>query len=540
MATAESTRPRPRPFLFARVDPWRVAPVLAAAIAGAVYLVTAPKTGDLAAHVFRSDLFGRYGFTVWNGDWYGGHHTPAYSVLFPPLAWLVGPAVAGVLGALAAAAAFEPLARGHFGPSARWGSLWFGAATSTMLFTGRLPFALGVALGICSLLALQRRRTALAVLLAILSPLGSPVAGAFLALAAVAVLLRADPVYRRCALIVAAAGTVPTILLVAAFPEGGRQPYALLAFLPVLVTMAMFVLLLPRAERTLRIGAALYALVAIVAYVASTPLGGNASRLGELLAGPVALCALLATRREMARPAVMLALLVPLAFWQLSAPVRALMNGEDDQSRYRAYFRPLVDFLQDNARPPGRVEVVFSDAHWESADVAIHEPIARGWERQLDIGRNSLFYDGTLNARTYRAWLADNAVRWVALPDTKLDYSAQREAQLVRGGQPYLKPRWSSPHWRVYEVTSPHSLVTSEGSADIRATSFGAEQVRLAVARPGSALVRVRWTPYWVANGACVERDGSWTRITTRRAGALRLRIDFSPWRLFERGRRCA
>jgi hypothetical protein len=304
--------------------------------------------------------------------------------------------------------------------------------------------------------------------------------------------------------------------------------------------MAMFVLLLPRAERTLRIGAALYALVAIVAYVASTPLGGNASRLGELLAGPVALCALLATRREMARPAVMLALLVPLAFWQLSAPVRALMNGEDDQSRYRAYFRPLVDFLQDNARPPGRVEVVFSDAHWESADVAIHEPIARGWERQLDIGRNSLFYDGTLNARTYRAWLADNAVRWVALPDTKLDYSAQREAQLVRGGQPYLKPRWSSPHWRVYEVTSPHSLVTSEGSADIRATSFGAEQVRLAVARPGSALVRVRWTPYWVANGACVERDGSWTRITTRRAGALRLRIDFSPWRLFERGRRCA
>lgn len=540
MATAESTRLRPEPRLSARVDAWRVAPVLAAALAGAVYLVTAPKTGDLAAHVFRSDLFGRHGFTVWNGDWYGGHHTPAYSVLFPPLAWLVGPAVAGVLGALAAAAAFEPLARRHFGPSARWGALWFGVATSTMLFTGRLPYALGVALGLCSLLALQRRRTVLAVLFAILCPLGSPVAGAFLALAAAAVLLTGDRAHRTGAVLVAAAGIVPTMLLVAAFPEGGRQPYALLAFLPVVVATTAYVLLMPKEEKALRVGAAIYGAVAIAAYVAATPLGGNASRLGELFAGPVALCALLGPRRGWARPAIMAVLLVPLAFWQLSAPVRAVINGEDNLSRFRVYYRPLVQFLEANEQPPGRVEVVFTDAHWESANVAIREPIARGWERQLDIGRNSLFYDGTLNARTYRQWLADNAVRWVALPDTRLDYSGREEARLVAGGLPYLKLRWTSQHWRLYEVTSPHSLVTSEGAADISATSFGAEQVRLAVKRPGSALVRVRWTPYWVAHDACVQRDGDWTRITTTHPGAVRLRIDFSLWRVFQRGKRCA
>jgi hypothetical protein len=540
MASAESTCLRPQPLLPARLDAWRVAPVLAAALAGAVYLLTAPKTGDLAAHVFRSELFGRHGFAVWNGDWYGGHHIPAYSVLFPPLAWLVGPAVAGVLFALVAAAAFEPLARRHFGAAARWGSLWFGAATSTMLFTGRLPYAMGVALGLCSLLALQRRRTAIAVLLALLCPLGSPVAGAFLALAAVAVLLTAGPEYRRASLLVAAAGTVPTILLVAAFPEGGSQPYALLAFLPVLLATGGYVLLMPREERTLRLGALIYGAVAILAYVAPTPLGGNASRLGELFAGPVALCALLGPRRGWARPLTMVVLLVPLAFWQLSAPVRAVMNGEDDQSRYRAYYRPLVDFLEDNEQPPGRVEVVFTDAHWETADVAIHEPIARGWERQLDIGRNSLFYDGTLNARSYRQWLADNAVRWVALPDARLDYSGRQEAAMVSRGLPYLKLRWTSPHWRVYEVTSPHALVSAEGAADISAQSFGAEQVRLVVKRPGSALVRVRWTPYWVAAGACVQRDGDWTRITARRTGIVRMRIDFSPWRLFQRGKRCA
>jgi hypothetical protein len=540
MATAESTRLRPRPLLPARVDGWQVAPVIAAALAGALYLILAPKTGDLAAHVFRSELFGRHGFTVWNGAWYGGHHTPAYSVLFPPLAWAVGPAVAGVLAALAAAAVFEPLARRHFGRAARWGTLWFGLATSTMLFTGRLPYALGVALALGSLLALQRGRTVVAVGLAILSPLGSPVAGAFLALAAVAVALTGERAGRRGALLVAAAGIVPTILLAAAFPEGGSQPYALFAFLPVPVTMALFALLLPRDEGVLRTGAVLYGLVAIAAYILPTPLGGNWSRLGELFGGPVALCGFLGPRRAWARPLPMLALLLPLAFWQLAAPVRAVLNGEDDQSRYRAYFRPLVDFLEDNQQPPGRVEVVFTDAHWESADVAIHVPIARGWERQLDVGRNSLFYDGTLNARTYRQWLQDNAVRWVALPDAKLDYSGRQEARLVSGGLPYLKLRWTAPHWRVYEVTSPDSLVTPVGPARIRALGLGTEQVKLAVDRAGSALVRVRWTPYWKASGACVERAGDWTRITARRTGTIRLRIDFSPLRVFERGRRCA
>jgi hypothetical protein len=540
MATAASAPLRARHLPGLRADPWRLAGIAGALLAGIAYLALAPKTGDLAAHAFRSDLFGHQGFTIWNGDWYGGHHTPAYSVLFPPLAWLTGPAVAGVLAALAAAAVFEPLAYRHFGPGARWGTLWFGLATSTMLFTGRLPYALGVALGLGSLLALQRGKRVLAVGLAILCPLGSPVAGAFLTLTAFTAALAGPARARGAALLVAIAGVVPTGLLVVAFPEGGHQPYALPAFLPVPVTMAIFVILLPRAERALGAGALLYAAMAVVAFVTPTPFGGNASRLGELFAGPVALCALLSLRRTWLFRTPVLALFVPLLFWQLSAPVRAVLNGEDDQSRYRAYYRPLVDFLEDNQQPPGRVEVVFTDAHWEAADVAIHQPIARGWERQLDIGRNSLFYDGTLSERTYRQWLEENAVRWVALPDTKLDYSGRQEARLVAGGLPYLNLRWTSPHWRVYEVTSPHPLVVQEGGARMRALALGAEGVGLTVERPGSALVRVRWTPYWIADGACVEDAGGWTRVSARRAGPLRLRIDFSPARVFQHGRRCA
>src|SRR4051812_8539530 len=185
MAVTES--PRPRAALSGlSLRAWRAAPLIAAAITAAVYLLMSPKTGDLPAHAFRADLFGRVGFGVWNGNWYGGHHTPGYSLLFPPIAWVVGPAVAGAISAFAASALFEPLLRRHFGSRAGWGALWVGVGTVAMLLNGQLPFVLGVAIGLGSLLALQRERTALAVALAVLCPLGSPVAGLFLALAVLA------------------------------------------------------------------------------------------------------------------------------------------------------------------------------------------------------------------------------------------------------------------------------------------------------------------------------------------------------------------
>ena len=74
-----------------RIDPWRVAPAAITALFALVVLTWPPRSVALAAHQFRADLFGREGFTIWNGQWYGGHHTPAYSVLSPPLAWLLTP-----------------------------------------------------------------------------------------------------------------------------------------------------------------------------------------------------------------------------------------------------------------------------------------------------------------------------------------------------------------------------------------------------------------------------------------------------------------
>ena len=88
---------------------------------------------------------------------------------------------------------------------------------------------------------------------------------------------------------------------------------------------------------------------------------------------------------------------------------------------------------------PVRVEIVPTLRHWEVAEVAPEIPIARGWWRQLDMEYNPLFYDGTLDAATYREWLDREAVSYVAVPHGELDDAGVDEAALIAGGLPYLE-----------------------------------------------------------------------------------------------------
>jgi hypothetical protein len=514
---------------------WRAAPVIAAALIGAAYLIVEPRTVDLAAGVYRARLFDHVGFTIWDGNWYGGHYTLGYSVLFPPLAWLIGPLGVGAASAVASAALFEPLARAHFGQSARWGALWFGIGATTPLISGRVAFSLGVAFALGALLAQQRGRSKLAVALAVGCALASPVAGAFLALAAVAYALSG---HVKPGLAIVAAALTPTVLLALMFPAGGREPFAKTAFLPIPLVALLCVYLLPSRERALRIGWLLYGAAGCAALLINSPMGGNAVRLGSLVGGPVMACALLGRGR---RAGVgVLVLLAGLAVWQWSPAVRDVNKALEDPASEASYYRPLLDHLAKADPDRARIEIPFTRSHWEAAEVAPHFPLARGWERQADIERNGLFYDGVLNPITYATWLTERGVRFVALPDAKPDYSAYTERALIETGLPYLKLAWRSEHWRVYRVTLPHPMVIPRGNANIELARVGVDYVKLNVLRPGEATVRVAWSPYWRAQGACVERDGGWTRVTARRPGPLRITMDFAPSRVFSHGRRCA
>ena len=61
--------------------------------------------------------------------------------------------------------------------------------------------------------------------------------------------------------------------------------------------------------------------------------------------------------------------------------------------------------------------------------------LPRGWERQLDVAYNALFYNpGRLPPAAYRTWLLSNGVSFVALANAPLDYAATTEAALLRSG----------------------------------------------------------------------------------------------------------
>ena len=155
-----------------------------------------------------------------------------------------------------------------------------------------------------------------------------------------------------------------------------------------------------------------------------------------------------------------------------------------------------------------------------------------------DLAYDSIFYTRPLTAANYEAWLRFSGVRWVALPDATLDYSAMREAALIRGGLPYLRPVWRSRHWRFYAVRHPAPMAV--GAA--RLTALDPDGFTLAADHSGPALVRMRFTPYWqvIAGSACVERaqDGL-TRVLVQAPGQVRVAARFTASRLIDRGVRC-
>ncbi len=515
--------------------------MLVAGLFAIAYLILEPSSADLAAQAFRSDLFASHGFLLWNNYWYGGHYLPGYSVLFPPLGAALGPRLVGALAAVTAAGLFGALARHGHGDRARLATLWFGAATATMLFSGRLTFALGIAIGLGALLALQRRRPLLAGGLALLTVCGSPVAGLFLALVGVAVMLAGD---RRGGALVAlpALGALGALSL--AFPTGGEERFVFSAFIGVPLLAAAALLLLPAEERALRWGVAVYAIAAFAAFAVANPVGGNMARLGALAGGPV-LALGLAGRRPVALAAVAL----PLLYWQWVAPVRDVSEAAGDPSVHSSYYEPLLAELERRTHgTPVRVEIPPTRNRWEADYVAPRFPLARGWLRQLESDDLDLFTEGNLTAPEYRSWLDDRGVSYVAVADAKPDYLSNDEEALIRRGLPYLRAVWSDQHWRLYRVEGATGLVSRTGDLTRRAapgdrlSALGPASFTLSARDSGAFLVRVRYTRYWtVTSGeACVERHGDWTEVEVLRPGTVSVAARFSLDGLIGRDRQCS
>jgi hypothetical protein len=113
-------------------------------------------------------------------------------------------------------------------------------------------------------------------------------------------------------------------------------------------------------------------------------------------------------------------------------------------------------------------------------------------------------------------------VRFVALPDVPLDFSAEDERRLLERGVPSLTLVHRSPRWRIWRFSgTPPSPLTGA-----RVDGFD-----LRAAPRERVVVRQHYTPYWTvtAGAACVEETpGDWTAVRVLRPGNIAVRARFS------------
>jgi len=248
------------------------------------------------------------------------------------------------------------------------------------------------------------------------------------------------------------------------------------------------------------------------AYLIPTPVGTTATRLPELFAAPVIVAvAAVPLVAVIAATATVLVLLPPVSVTEITQ--------RGDPALSAKFYAPLLDQLHARG-VAGPIEVVPTRRRGEAAAVAAVVPIARGWSRQVDTGNSPIFYDGTLNADTYRNWLDDNAISYVAISQGPYDWASSDEATLVRRGLPYLQAVSSDRTWTLYAVTNPRPVVSPPGQAIAR----DGVSLTVSLPDPGEYVVRVRWSRYLSASHGCMRpAENGWSMVVVQQPGTVKI-----------------
>ena len=276
-----------------------------------------PPGVDLAAHAYQRTFLLEHGFVLWNNFWYGGRYSfVTYSFLYYPLAAVIGIKVLAVATISAAALAFTLVVWQEWGKAARFSSRTFAVLWTGIALSAAFPFALGAALALLAMSALQQGRTRIFAGLVFLTLLASPLAFLLLALILAGSSLERRP--RRATVVVVAGAGAVELLLRRIFPSGGEFPFSVADFVPGVAFAVLGILVtarIPRARRLLGLFAVFLAAI-LVAFAVPSDLGSNVERL-KFAAIPIALlaAAIVAPKRI-----VLAAALVGVAgFWNISA-----------------------------------------------------------------------------------------------------------------------------------------------------------------------------------------------------------------------------
>jgi hypothetical protein len=488
----------------------------------------APPGGDLAAHEYQRSLFLVHGFTLWDNFWYAGRYAfVGYSVLYYPLAALLGIRLLGVLTVALAAAGFALLLERQWGRPARWAGRSFALIWPGVVLTGEFPLALGVVLALFCLLALQSERRWIGAALIVLTLAASPVAFVLLAVVLAGMALgRRRGLRPRSAAVPAVAvllAAAAEMLVLHLFPAGtlgfpAVEAVQAAAFCVVLLGLTW------RLDRARELNGflAVYLVVVIATYAIPSGLGHDIARV-RLLALPIALL-VAALRRWRPLPIVLVAVALAAA-WNVFPLASSWASSAADRSSSPKVWTAPVAYLHTHLRTGYRVEAVDTTDHWPALYLArAGIPLARGWFRQDDHPVAMLLYRRFTGAE-YVTWLRRLGVAYVLLTDAPPDHSSLREAKLVRRGDIGLKRVFATRYVSIYAVPRPHSIVTGPGSPAVLA--LRESHLLLRLSRAGTYGVAVRWSPYWHASSGCLTRaPEGMLRLRTPGPATVRIKFD--------------
>jgi hypothetical protein len=475
----------------------RWGPILIGAALIMAFLVAQLPVSDLHAAEARAGAAANGVGPLYWMSWFGGSSPAQYSVLTPILSGLFSAPAVLAAATLAIIALAEPVLAGSARP--RSAAYFVMAAAVVNLWSGRLAFSVGVALAMAALYLLRRHRPLLGAAVNVVAGLASPLGPAFLllGLAGVALSRRES---RRDVVLFGAVSVVGLATPVLVF--GGSGPMPFMASTMVWTLAGILIAACVPMRREQRIGLLIAAAAVLVCYLIPNGVGSNIQRYAVLVVPPLVWSTATAPRRV-----ILLGLLPALAYcgFNLGSDLSEAIAPAAQASYYDAVRTALV--AQPSVRNH-RVEVIDTATHAASAALVPAVYLARGWEDHSDIQNNPIFYTpGALTAQSYRQWLDTNAVSLIAVPDAP-SAENQPEHDLVTSNLPYLHQLWHDSAWRIYEVSDPVPIVSSQATL----VSWNQSSMTIDVAVAATVTIRVRPSRYLQLSGpsgdACLTSAG--------------------------------
>ncbi len=521
--------------------------LLAAALAAAsaaLLRVIVPFGIDGAAHAYQTLRFLRSGFSFWDNYWYDGRYSLVdYSLLYYPIAGLIGRFATVALTLAASGFLFARLVSRRFGAASRWPSRLFAAAAAGCIWvSGEYPFALGMALGLAALTLARHRRLPLATLAALATLLASPLAFLLLLMAFAGIALGAGSASRVARLLLRRVDLIVGLGLcgvVAAamqfdFPVTGAFHFSFWALFQVLA-MGVIALLTSIGLRGVGVIRSLFvamAIAAIAAYLVPSPLGGNATRLVDYVGAPLIWILAARQRAERRAPRALVAAVCALVLGGQLAPTLVSAGlALDPRAESPRFWRGAIAFLHAHSSTAFRVEALDTAGHWEAYYLpAAGIPIVRGWFRQDDFPHDALLYGSSLQGSAYRAWLRENAVDYVLLPHDALDYSSISEARLLQAGRSGLRTVYRDRFTTIFALADPMPLLRAPTGRSARLISVGHASLTLSVSGAGRYPLAVNYTPYWQLRprsvGCISPMPNGFSAIVASHAGTFTVRFE--------------